>query len=224
MFLRLRVSWDCHTNSQRLYLVARIERNSATESAGVTRTVLLLPLLLLLIFSIGIGGCVARAPGFRTGSRISAISTTVADQSYVQAVVSGYLFKLQSAKLALNRSRNPAVRAHAQSLYNDYSQLMSRTSTMLEAAGLTPPSLMLQPQHFRMFNDLQIADSAQFDETFQKLQLKTYLQSIELHQRYATSGSIAALRTLARQAFAMEQSHLAATQALRLDSPAIEGK
>lgn len=177
------------------------------------------PLLLCTVL-LGLSGCVARAPAPRAVESASAPQTnSTVDQAYVQAAISGHLFQMQSAELALHRSRNPGVRALAQTIHYEHSQLLTQTSTALQAAGLQPSSPLLQPQHFGLFNQLQSVPSPQFDATFQNMQVMAHMQAVELHQRYSTTGSSSALRHLAMQAMGAENAHLATSQALRIAAP-----
>ena len=123
---------------------------------------------------------------------------------------------MQSAELALQRSREPAVRAYAQTLLNDHQNLLNRTSMAIELAGVPVPSSLLQPRHFSLFQQLQTIPSAGFDETYRNIQVMVHIQAIDLQQRYAMTGDNAGLRALASETVPVLHAHLASAQRLRM--------
>jgi putative membrane protein len=170
----------------------------------------------LVVASIALAGCASRAPAPPPPLTMAPRAPSQLTQSFVQAAVSSHLFEMQSAELALHVSRDPAVRAYAQSLYNDHSRLLNRTSLLVESAGVSSPSPILQPQHFKLFNQLQTTTRAQFDETFRNVQAMAHLQAIDITQRYAATGDNAVLRGLASETLPVIQTHLAAAQGLKI--------
>jgi putative membrane protein len=175
-------------------------------------------LIILVSAAVALSGCAARTaqqsrPEFAAAMPQAASQQTV---TFFQSAVSNHLFLTQSAELALQRSRNQAIRSHAQALYNDHSQLLSRTSAVAEAARTQALSPMLQAQHFGLLSRLQTIAPAQFDETYRNTLVMAHMQAIELNQQYLISGDDPAARSLAAEVLPVLQGHLASGQSLSI--------
>jgi putative membrane protein len=100
----------------------------------------------------------------------------------------------------------------------------TRSTQMLmaaaQSAGLTPPPPTLLPQHQALLDQLRAAGSGPgFDQTFQQIQVQAHQQALMLHQNYAASGDVPALRTVAGQIVPVVQMHLQQVQALNTAPP-----
>ncbi len=169
---------------------------------------------------MALSACASRGPAPQPVSPVPAVpqSASPLTQSFLQATASAHLFELQTAEMALQMSRDPGVRAYAQSLHNDHSHLLSRTSAVAESARASPAP-MLQPHHFSLLQQLQTAGPTHFDETFRNIQVMAHMQSIDVHQRYTATGDNPAVRAFASEVLPFLHAHLAAAQSLRIVSP-----
>ena len=176
-------------------------------------------LIIVAAAAIAVGGCAARTPPPEPAAPAAPQPPSQNTQAFFQSAVSNHLFVMQTAELALQRSRNQAVRNYAQALYNDHSQLLNRTSAAVEAARVPNVSPMLQQQHFGLLSQLQSVAPAQFDETFRNAEVMAHMQAVELHQRYLVNGDNPAARNLAAEVLPALQSHLATGQSLIIAAP-----
>jgi putative membrane protein len=72
-----------------------------------------------------------------------------------------------------------------------------------------------------MLDQLRSAGSGPtFDQAFQQIQIQAHQQALTLHQNYAASGDVPALRATAAQIVPVVQNHLSALQSLQLAPPA----
>lgn len=135
---------------------------------------------------------------------------------YTTMAASGDQFEIQSSQLALQMSQNPAVRAFAQMLINDHMRMSQQMVATAQAAGLNPPPPVLLPQHQAMLDQLRAAAPGTFDTAFRDVQINAHQQALALHQNYAASGDVPALRNLAAGAVPAIQAHLTHAQTLQV--------
>lgn len=163
-------------------------RRIAYASAAVV------PALLFAGCSGGGGSRVAAPP---PPAAAVAIAPTMAAAAYVAMAASIDLFEIQSAQLALERSRDPANRAFAQRTLRAH----EGTSAQLSMAGRRLnllPSPTLNPEHQAMINSLRA--SANFDQTYRAQQATLHRQGVALHGNFARAGASPTLRPVARNA------------------------
>jgi putative membrane protein len=79
---------------------------------------------------------------------------------------------------------------------------------------------MILPQQQALLDQERAAGSgAAFDMAFQQIQIQAHQQALMLHQNYAASGDVPALRTVAGQIVPVVQMHLNALQSLNVAPP-----
>ena len=89
-----------------------------------------------------------------------------------------------------------------------------------QSAGLTPPPPALLPQHQALLDQLRSAGSGpSFDMAFRDIQINAHQQALQLHQNYAASGDVPALRATAGQIVPVVQMHLSQLQGLNVAPP-----
>jgi putative membrane protein len=135
---------------------------------------------------------------------------------YMATAASGDQFEIQSSQLALQMSQNPAVRSFAQMLINDHTRMTQQMAATAQSAGLMAPAPVLLPQHQAMLDQLRAAPMGTFDMAFRNAQINAHQQALALHQNYAASGDVPALRTLAAGAVPAIQGHLNMAQSLNV--------
>lgn len=115
----------------------------------------------------------------------------------------GAAFELASARLALSRSRSPAVRRFATAALRDHARLAADL-------GRTPA----RPRRFPGALDCPAmlaaltADAATFDRCYLDQQLAAHRHAWALDSGYAADGRDSRLRALAMRALAVDEAHL----------------
>lgn len=135
---------------------------------------------------------------------------------YMATAASGDQFEIQSSQLALQMSQNQAVRTFAQMLISDHTRMTQQMAATAQSAGLMPPPPMLMPMHQQMLDQLRAAPMGTFDTAFRDAQVNAHQQALALHQNYAASGDVPALRSLAAAAVPAIQAHLTHAQGLQV--------
>lgn len=139
---------------------------------------------------------------------------------YLAQAASSDMFEIQSGQLAQQMSQNPGVQQFAGMIIRDHT---NSTQMLLSAAAAAhvaaPPPTMLPPQQ-AMLDQLRSAGSGYaFDQAFQQIQIQAHQQALMLHQNYAQSGDVGALRNTAVQIVPVVQQHLQMAQSLQLMAP-----
>ncbi|MEO5774647.1 MAG: DUF4142 domain-containing protein [Sphingomicrobium sp.] len=135
---------------------------------------------------------------------------------YMATAASGDQFEIQSSQLALQMSQNPAVRAFAQMLIADHMRMSQQMAVSAQSAGLMAPAPILLPQHQAMLDQLRATPYGSFDMAFRDAQVNAHQQALALHQNFAASGDVPALRSVAAGAVPVIQAHLSQAQTLNV--------
>jgi putative membrane protein len=140
---------------------------------------------------------------------------------YLAQAGSADMFEIQSGQLAQQMSQNPGVQSFAGMIIADHTQSTQMlTSAAAAAHVMAPPPAMLPPQQ-AMLDQLRSAGSGPaFDQAFQQIQIQAHQQALMLHQNYAQSGDVPALRATAGQIVPVVQKHLSMIQSLQVLPPA----
>lgn len=134
---------------------------------------------------------------------------------YVQQVAMHDMFRVETGKVALRRSRAPEIRLLAQQVLDDHGWLGAQLAQSLEEVAPKPelPSRLDRP-HKALLAGLNAAPAADFDRMFVRLQVRATEDLLAQHTRYAVTGPVDGLRLLAETAKPVVQGHLKALRAL----------
>ena len=117
-------------------------------------------------------------------------------------------FEISSSQLALQRSRNPAVRSFAQQMIQDHSM----TS---QALGVPAGSAVaLDARHASMLNQLAPLGGRAFDVAYAQMQVMAHQEAVGMFAAYAQGGVDPAMRAFAQQVLPSLQMHLTMAQRL----------
>ena len=123
----------------------------------------------------------------------------------------GDVYEITSSTMAMQKSRNPDVRAFASMLIADHTKLTNAALTTAAAAGVMAPPPELSMMQKGMVAQLSAA-GANFDRVYLQQQMTAHQQALALMQGYASSGDVPALRQAASQAIPTVQGHIAHLQ------------
>jgi putative membrane protein len=106
-------------------------------------------------------------------------------------------------------------------LVADHTRSTQMIIAAAQSARIPPPPPAILPQHQALLDQLRAAGSGpNFDQTFKQIQIQAHTDGLALHQGYATSGDVPALRTAASQIVPVVQMHLNQAQMLNVTPPA----
>lgn len=176
-------------------------------------------LAILLGGAIALAGC-ATQPAETPAAAVVDPNNPLMAPGYMAMAASSDMFEIQSSQLALQMSQNMAVRNFANMMVADHTRTSQLLMSAAQQAGITPPQPMLLPPHQAMLDQLRAAGSGYaFDQAYQQLQVQGHTQALQLHQNYAASGDVPALRTVAAGAVPIVQGHLQQAQMMQIAPP-----
>ncbi len=169
--------------------------------------------------AILLGGALALAACSSTPRAVTPadLSNPLMAPGYLATAASSDMFEIQSGQLAQQMSQNPGVHSFGGMLVTDHTQSTQMLMAAAQSARVNPPPPALLPQHQALLDQLRAAGSGpSFDMDFQQIQIQAHQQALMLHQNYAQSGDVPALRATAGQIVPVIQRHLAMAQSLQV--------
>ncbi len=126
---------------------------------------------------------------------------------YMAMAASSDMFEIESSRLALQRSRHPAVRQFAQMMITDHTRTSSEMMAAARELGLSPPPPGMMPHHMEMLDRLRGAAPGEFDAAYKREQLMAHEEALNLHRNYADQGDAPPFRAVASRAVPVVQAH-----------------
>lgn len=140
------------------------------------------------------------------GVTLEADATT---QDFVTKVAASDMFEIRSAHLALERARDPKVKAFAQRMIHDHGETTKQLKSLIEKTGIkvyVPAEL--DPAHEKKLEALQQLSGAAFDARYAQMQEQAHKDAIALFKNYASHGEQPNLQDWAGRTLPVLQSHL----------------
>lgn len=131
--------------------------------------------------------------------------TPEAAPAFVAMAASSDMYEIESSRMALQRSRMPMNRMHAEMMIRDHSNTTAQLKAAAASVGLGVPMQML-PMHAALLNEL--ARSTNFDATYRNQQIMSHRQALALHDNYARRGDVPQLRGVAAATVPVVRGHL----------------
>jgi putative membrane protein len=132
---------------------------------------------------------------------------------YVESIASGDRFEVESSRLALAKSQDPAVRSYAAMLIRDHERMSDDLRDAVRTFERAEPAFALVSHHEAWLQRLREA-STDFDPLYRDFQVAAHQEALELHQGYATAGDLPAVQRFAAGAAPIIARHLQQAQAL----------
>ena len=131
--------------------------------------------------------------------------TPEAAPAFVAMAASSDMYEIESSRLALQRSRVPMNRMHAEMMIRDHTNTTAQLTAAARSANLGVPMQML-PMHAALLD--QLSRSSNFDATYRSQQILSHQQALALHDNYARRGDVPQLRGVAAAAVPVVRGHL----------------
>lgn len=176
----------------------------------------------LILAAAAVSAC-ARNPfsSMEPASPAFDMSSPLYGPNFVHIAASSNLLEIQSSRLALQVSSDPAVRSFAEMIIADHTQLAGKIAAAAKGTDIgPPPPEALMPMDQARIDRLRATPAASFDAALRDLQIAAHQQAISLFQAYSAQGDNPTLRSIASQALVMLQKHLSAAEALPI-APAL---
>jgi putative membrane protein len=139
---------------------------------------------------------------------------------FVQNVLMSDKFEIESARLALDKSRDRAVRDFARDMIGAHTESSADLKAIADStiAGRTvtvPPSL--DPRHKRMYHALEASFGPDFDREYIAQQFAAHREALAYMEGYARDGAVPELQRFASHTVPVIRDHLAMLRAIRGD-------
>lgn len=134
--------------------------------------------------------------------------------AYMKMAHSSDMFEVESSRLALQMSRNGAVRSFAQMMVNDHTRMMNEMMAMAPQMGMSMSSMEMMPKHAQMLAALRASSGMSFDMMYKRDQVMAHKEAMMMHQAFAARGDNAAMRAMAAKAVPAIKMHMSKAQML----------
>jgi putative membrane protein len=136
-----------------------------------------------------------------------AAATTMTTQGFVTAAATSDMYEIAAAKIALDRSSDPAVKKFAKRMIHDHSATTAAVKKILAGGVAATPPADLDERRKGLINDLKAARPADFDKTYIDQQVAAHAEALTLFKGFADHGDNAALKTFASDTAPKIQEH-----------------
>jgi putative membrane protein len=128
-------------------------------------------------------------------------------QGFVTAAATSDMYEIAAAKIALDRSSDPAVKKFAKRMIHDHSATTAAVKKILAGGVAATPPADLDERRKGLINDLKAARPADFDKTYIDQQVAAHAEALTLFKGFADHGDNAALKTFASDTAPKIQEH-----------------
>jgi putative membrane protein len=139
---------------------------------------------------------------------------------FAQNMMMSDKFEIASSRLALDKSRDPAVRDFARDMIgahsetsNDLKEVVDRTVLSNE---VTPPP-QLDPRHMSMYHALEASFGRDFDREYLAQQFAAHREALAYMEGYARHADMPELQRFAAHTVPVIRDHLAMLRSIRGD-------
>ena len=128
--------------------------------------------------------------------------------AYVDAAGKSDMYEMESSKIALQKSKSPAIKSFANAMIRDHTKTTKATMAAAKKAGMNPPPPAPDAGITASLTELQNASDADFDRIYLAQQMPAHQAALDLHQSYAANGDQPALKASAKAAVPTVQKHI----------------
>jgi putative membrane protein len=128
--------------------------------------------------------------------------------TFVKMAMSGGMFEVQSGQMALAKSQNQNVKQFAQQMIDDHAKVGEQLKAAAQTDNLqVGADMQMDAKHQQMLQQLQSADTQQFDQLYMQQQAMAHDEAIMLFDAFAKSGDTPELKGFAQQTLPALQQH-----------------
>jgi putative membrane protein len=147
--------------------------------------------------------------------QMSAATTTTAG-GFVTAAATSDMFEIQSAKLAEQKSTDPAVKKFAARMIKDHTASSNKLKALLAKGGINATLLTdLDARRKGMLDNLSKAGPADFDKMYVHQQVDAHDEAVTLLKGFIDHGDNDALKGFAQSILPTVQEHQAMAKQLQ---------
>jgi putative membrane protein len=138
-----------------------------------------------------------------------AYGNTAITRDFVHKASVANEFEIESSQVALDRSRDEAVRKFAQRMIDDHTQTGEKLKEVLQSSqSQLQPADALDGKHQRLLDKLKNSSPHRFDRWYISMQTDAHKDAVRLFSDYSRHGRDPALRDFASETLPALQDHL----------------
>lgn len=136
------------------------------------------------------------------------------DKAFFENAASANMFEIASAKLALTKSSDPAVKEFAQKMVGDHSEAGTKLEALAAQKNVTLPTKMAR-RHQHMYDALEKDKAGKdFDEDYKNKMVMSHREAVSLFDQTAKKGQDPDVKRFAATMLPKLQMHGSEAQAL----------
>lgn len=137
-----------------------------------------------------------------------------ADREFITLAVSSDMLEIDTGRLALDKSKNAALRAFAQKMIDDHAEASESLRKLASSVGVTPPAAMSAP-HAAHLEKLRGLDGTEFDREYAaQIGVAAHQEAVGLFERASREAANPDVRAFAEKTLPTLREHLPDGQAL----------
>ncbi|KSB89453.1 hypothetical protein AS593_14425 [Caulobacter vibrioides] len=158
----------------------------------------------------------AATPDANPSATVPTPANEAAAPDFVAKAAASDLFEIEAGKVALKRSTNADVKKFAQAMIDAHTATSAGLKAAVAASGATITIPTALPEDLQGdLDDLNKADAKDFDKKYADSQVDAHQAALNLLQRYAQDGDVAAIKTFAAETAPKVQEHLNMAEGLK---------
>jgi putative membrane protein len=158
-------------------------------------------------------GTTEAQPAAAPTTNVPSTSATMSSQAFAEKAATTGLYEVQAARIAEQRSRNPAVDRFAEQMIRDHGKNNAELKTVAARVGVRLPA-RLDAQHAGLIAQLRAANVRDFNSTYAGQQVQGHQDAAALLTSYAQHGDNARLKQFARKTLPVVEHHLEMAEGL----------
>ncbi|KQN12350.1 DUF4142 domain-containing protein [Sphingomonas sp. Leaf28] len=139
---------------------------------------------------------------------VAMAQATPSPATYVMKAGAGDQYEIQSSKLVLATTKNPAMKQFANMMVADHTKSTAEVKAAAMQSNLKPKPPMLDAMGSRNIAALKATTGSARDTLYVKQQKAAHQTALELHQGYAQTGTAPALKQTAAKIAPVVQHHI----------------
>jgi putative membrane protein len=116
------------------------------------------------------------------------------DKKFVSTAAEGGLAEVDFSKLAVEKAKNPQVKAFAQKMVHDHSMLNEKMAPIAQSLGITPPQ-HLGPVDATEYAKLKLLTGDEFDKSYMSEMVKAHHSDLDAFQQEESATANSKLKT-----------------------------
>jgi putative membrane protein len=169
----------------------------------------------LALAAIGLSASPAAAQSNMTSGRT--VAAPLSAQDFVNKVIGGTQFELQSARVALEKSQNPSIRAFADRMIKDHTKAGDdlKKTAAAESSIQLPQDVNIPQDMSSKLDELKAISGKDFDAKFIDIMAADHREDVNLFQAYEASGTDPAIKSFARRTLPTIEHHMREIESLQ---------